>query len=199
MKQNVSLIVVLIVINSFAYSQPAPSGNGSNGKFTFSSINTVGLMSGSNGEALSLHTINGVAKDKWFAGAGIGFDYYACRTVPLFIDVTREIFSKKNTPFIYADAGLNIPWATTDQKLSRGGSTTFKKGIFYDAGIGWKLKSKNERGFLFSAGYSVKQVKEEVDQSWWGIWPPGPSQEQPRKEYFDSRYKRIIIKVGVQL
>ncbi len=39
-------------------------------KISFSSINHVGLVSGSKGESWMVQTINGFKKDKWFAGAG---------------------------------------------------------------------------------------------------------------------------------
>ncbi|MCW3110153.1 MAG: hypothetical protein JWQ09_4659, partial [Segetibacter sp.] len=48
-------------------------------KIKFSAINQVGLLTGSRGEAVTVQTINGIKKDKSFAGAGVGFDFYGDR------------------------------------------------------------------------------------------------------------------------
>jgi hypothetical protein len=161
---------------------------------TFSSINSIGLINGSKNEALAVETINGIKKDKWFAGAGVGIDYYFYRTAPLFIAIQREVLSRKNTPFMYADYGLNLPLLTDDQKNLKG-QTGYTKGVYYDIGIGWKLKGNKNRALDFSVGYSYKQIKEEVTLMWWG---PGPVIETPAEKY-DNRLTRLMIKIGVQL
>jgi len=162
-------------------------------KIKFGSINQIGLLSGSKGEAFAVQTINGIKKDKWFAGAGAGLDFYNERTVPLFFDVRRDLSLNKNTPFAYADAGVNFLWLTSDQKQQKQFPKT-SPGLCYDLGLGWKLSGKNNRGFLISAGYSFKQVKEKVP-----YWEPAPTPQSENYERYNYLYRRIIIKVGFVL
>lgn len=171
-----------------------PAASGQNQKIAFSSVNQVGMLSGSRGEAFMIQTINGIKKDKWFAGIGTGFDFYKERTIPLFFDIRRDLNSRKNTPFAYADVGINFLWLNSIQREQNQFSTS--PGLFYDLGIGWKLSGKNNRGFIFSAGYSFKQVKEKVKDTWW--WPT-PALESENYQRYNYLYRRVVIKVGLQL
>ncbi len=166
-----------------------------NPKIKFASINQVVLLSGGKGEAFAVQTINGIKKGKWFAGPGVGLDFYNERTVPLFLDVRRDLSLCKNTLFAYADAGVNFSWLTSDQKQQKQFPKT-SPGIFYDLGLGWKLSGKNNRGFLMSAGYSFKQVKEKVS-----YWEPAPFPQSDPQNYerYNYLYRRVIIKVGFML
>lgn len=169
---------------------------GQNKKIKFSSINQVGLLSGGMGEAFMLQTINGIKKDKWFAGAGTGLDFYRERTIPLFVAIRRDLINRINTPFVYADAGISFSWLNSFQKQQKQFPIS-SPGLFYDLGIGWKLSGKNNRGYVFSAGYSFKQVKEKVKYSWWPA--PTPRLESENYERHNYLYRRIVIKVGFQL
>ena len=169
---------------------------GQNKQIQFSSINQVGLLSGSSGEAFMLQTINGLKKDKWFAGAGTGLDFYRERTIPLFLAIRRDLINRINTPFVYADAGINFSWLNSFQKQQKQFPIS-SPGLIYDLGIGWKLSGKNNRGYIFSAGYSFKQVKEKVKSLWWSA--PAPQLESENYERHNYLYRRIVIKVGFQL
>lgn len=171
---------------------------GQNKKIKFSSINQVGLLSGSTGEAFMLQTINGLKKDNWFAGLGTGLDFYRERTIPLFLDIRRDliIFNRINTPFIYADAGMNFSWLKATQREQKQFPTS-SPGLVYDVGIGWKLSGKHNRGYIFSAGYSFKQVKEKVKYLWWSA--PTVRLESENYERYTYLYRRIVVKVGIIL
>ena len=169
---------------------------GQNKKIKFSSINQVGLLSGSSGEAFMLQTINGLKKDKWFAGAGTGLDFYRERTIPLFLAIRRDLINRINTPFVYADAGINFSWLNSFQKQQKQFPIS-SPGLFYDLGIGWKLSGKNHRGYVFSAGYSFKEVTEKVKSLWW--LAPAPQLESENYESHNYLYRRIVIKAGFHL
>lgn len=172
------------------------AAEGQHQKIKFSSVNQAGLLVGSRGEAFMVQTINGIKKDKWFAGAGTGLDFYNERTIPLFIDLRRDVTNRKNTPFAYADAGINFLWLNFIQREQKQFPTS-SPGLFYDLGIGWKLLGKNNRGFILSAGYSFKQVKEKVKSSWWTF--PTPQLETENYEHHNYLFRRVVIKVGFQL
>jgi hypothetical protein len=164
-------------------------------RIKFNSINQVGLISGSAGEAFMLQSVNGLKKDKWFTGAGIGLDFYNERTIPLFFDIRRDLVSKKNTPFAYIDAGVNFLWLNSIEKEQKQFSSS-SPGLFYDLGIGLRLSGQNNRGFILSAGYSFKQVKENIKSSWLAPTPELGSDNYLRYNYL---YRRIVIKMGIQL
>jgi len=105
-------------------------------KFKFENNNLVGLLSGNSKNALQLQTINGIRYKTFFVGAGIGIDNYYFKTVPLFADVRKNIFEKKETPFVYVDAGTNFPWKKDESTAWQ--QTTYHPGSYYDIGVGYK-------------------------------------------------------------
>ena len=129
----------------------------------FHSINNIGLLEGEKGSAFQLQTIHGVQYKSWFAGAGIGIDYYKFRGLPLFFDC-RKMFplSSKDVFFVYADIGIHCNWITDKQKNDNsyysGGD--FSNGIYTDAGIGYEIGTSKKDAFLISAGYSYKALNE---------------------------------------
>lgn len=167
-------------------------------KVKFGTVNQVGLIAGSRGEAFRVETINGIKKHNWFAGIGLGIDYYKDRTIPLFLDVRRDLLKSRNTPFIYIDGGVNFVWLNDEQKAQRTGGLNYSNppGICYDAGLGWKLSGKNARALVLSAGYSFKQVKETIKINWGA---PTPGLQEQNTERYNHLYRRIVLKLGFEL
>ncbi len=60
--------------------------------YQFHSINSLGLINGNNGVSAAMQTVNGFTKGPWFAGIGLGLDYYQYRTVPVFADVRYDVW-----------------------------------------------------------------------------------------------------------
>ena len=143
-------------------------------KLAFKSINSIGLLTGGRGEASSLQTVGGLHIKKWFAGIGIGLDYYETRTIPLFIDLRRNLLQKQKTPFLYVDAGTNFIWKKSIDTYYQ--PTRSRPQLFYDAGIGYKIPVKNKTAFIFSAGYSVKKIKQTINSYYWLPTPVGESE-----------------------
>jgi hypothetical protein len=164
------------------------------GKINFSSINQIGLISGSQGESSVIQTINGIKKDTWFAGVGVGFDFYDVRGVPLFIDIRKELLHKKNTPFIYGDGGVSFEWLNFIQREQHN-FPDVHPGAYYDVGAGWRLGGKNKGGFLMSVGYSFKQAKETATQQ---IYNPVTRTTESSTYSTKYDYRRVVIKVGFQ-
>lgn len=160
---------------------------------SFSSINQAGLLTGQYSEALTIQTVNGIIKDKWFAGLGAGIDYYAQRSIPLFARIQRAFSNKSNRPFVYADAGINFRWL--DRENVYKADYDYNPGLYYALGIGYKFKAFSSAGFLISAGYSYKQMSETVPNYWLSTWPV---QEQNIVKY-NYQFRRIEIKLGLQL
>jgi hypothetical protein len=163
-------------------------------KWQFRSINQFGILIGASSTEPSIQSVNGVQFKKWFAGAGIGLDYYKERSIPVFLDIRRNICSSSNSPFIYAAGGKHFAWRTSPPKewISRG----LKGGWFYDAGAGYNVRINERKQLVLSVGYSVKLMSEEVNTLPWISAFPLPAGAMQKREYTLSR---ISFKMGLGL
>lgn len=163
---------------------------------SFSSINQAGLLEGSAKSSFNLQTINGLQYKTWFAGIGVGLDKYRFRSVPVFFDLRKDLVKKWNTPFLYGDIGVNFPWVQ-DAENRWWERSEFDRGLYYDAGVGYKLNLGKGRGLLFSGGFSMKRIRE--TRYIIGSCPiVGPCAEQ-EGERFSFTLKRFAFKAGLQL
>lgn len=172
----------------------------SKSKPRFAGITQAGFLAGGSTNSLQLQTINGIGYRGFSLGIGTGIDYYHFKTIPLFIDARKDIFSKKKTPFVYLDMGPNMPWnrTVTEDTRQKG---QYKNGLFYDFGIGYKWVLKERLGLNFSLGYSEKTLKETKEDFYW-IWrdfpPYGPSsQSVGDTTYYKYSLQRISFKIGL--
>jgi hypothetical protein len=135
------------------------------GPVRFRSTEWLGFSTGQAGSAFQLQTVNGVAKGPWFAGVGVGLDYYRFRSVPLFLSVTRDIaLGKRDWLLLYVDGGSNIAWYTpsatgVDAYLT----DAFHGGFYWSSGLGyvWKFGENADKAVQFTAGYTAKRLSEE--------------------------------------
>ncbi len=185
---------VLILLFCCAYFFTVSAQSNKNKSYQFHSINCLALINGNNGVSGALQTVNGFAKDQWFAGIGVGLDYYQYRTVPVFADLRYEIGKQRNKFFVYGNAGVNFEWAQDyfydEPSIWNTNSTSqFENGFYNDAGIGLKAVFKNSNAFVLSLGYSRKTMKEIITLV---DWRTGNETEQINK----YRFNRILLKAG---
>jgi hypothetical protein len=154
----------------------------------------LGSIDGERGTYIQLQSINGISYKGYFLGIGTGLDYYFMRSIPLFLELKKNLFNKAKTPFIYADGGLEYPWPSNNDKLTLG-QINAKHGYRFSAGIGYQVAVSNKSFIEFNAGYSYKQIKENV---------PGYTQiYDPRIDWLDYtqhyRYNlnRLSINIGL--
>ena len=169
-------------------------GEGQKLKPRFISINQVGVASGATGDGLQMQTVNGINYKTLSAGLGVGLDYYCERTIPIFIDVRKNIFSKENTPFIYADFGTNVPWVK-ENKEQTWYTSDYDKGKYYDVGLGYKLLLNKKISVNMSVGYSQKQLQETRTTHFINDFPPYTRSSNP--ETYDYALRRFSFKVGL--
>lgn len=184
-----------IVMLFFALLVKTTSAQTAIQKPKFSTVNDVGLLTGEKGEAMMFQTINGLRKDKSFAGLGVGLDFYGNRTIPLFLDYRYELTTRKNMPFVYADAGINFLSLNFIQKEQLYFPSP-SPGLYYDLGLGLKLSGKNHGGFIVTAGYSLKQVKYAAESF---STAPTPQLSADNKDRYNFLFRRMIFKIGFQL
>ena len=187
MKKNIFWIHVFILFQfvSIGKDKLKPS---------LTSLNQLGVTWGATGEALQLQTINGVSYKTYSAGIGIGLDYYWERTVPLFVDLRKNIFSKKQTPFVYADLGINIPWVKTDKGIAWFKSD-YDIGSYVDVGLGYKVPINKKLFVNLSFGYSQKKLHEtRVNEVIIFDLPYGANNTQ---EEYDYTFRTFSLKAGL--
>lgn len=189
------VIYLLALILFFQYQLAAQTKN----KIRFSNISQAGFIAGGSTNALQLQTINGINYKTFSFGAGAGIDYYYFKTVPLFVDVRKDIFSRKTTPFAYFDLGASLPW-DRHKSESEWQQSSYSNGIFYDFGLGYKWTFKGRLALNFSFGYSQKQIKETEETNFWP-WMDfptlRPTGENRNLSYYDYTFRRFSFKTGL--
>ncbi len=95
MKLKIFIITVFIALQSTTGSAQKP---GTEKGVRFHSINQVGILAGISEANLQLQSVNGIQHKTGFVGLGVGLDYYYARSIPVFIDLRKDIFNKPITP-----------------------------------------------------------------------------------------------------
>jgi hypothetical protein len=149
-------MILLVMISTFVSAQQKNLIN----PWSFQSIASVGLLEGQTGSAFQLQTINGARYKSWFAGVGLGLDYYRIRTIPLFIDIRKEFGKNSGKLFIYADGGISYGWASDAQKTGYLLNDQFHNGFYSDMGLGYKWAIGKKSAVVISLGYNYKKVNE---------------------------------------
>ncbi len=173
--------VFLLLFCFTAFAQQETSGK------KFQSINLLGIMEGEAGTGFQIQTINGIKLNKNFIGVGVGLDYYFMRSIPLFIDLRREMLASRKA-FVYADGGINFPW----QDQSFDWEIKSSSGLFYELGIGYRIPLKG-CSFLMSGGYSYKRFDQKESYPIYCLLPPCPEQVY----YYKHELRRISVKMGI--
>ncbi len=190
------LFVILIMIVGIVSAQQMNSVK----PWQYHSINNVGLLEGETGSAFQLQTINGVNNKSWFAGVGLGLDFYRLRTIPLFADFRKEFGKNNNKIFIYSDFGINFSWVTDQQKMNYFQNDKFHNGFYGDWGLGYKVMVNRKNNFLLSLGYSYKKTVETYTNNQIYFPPanfndPG-SQLNDQEQKINYSFNRLTIKIG---
>jgi hypothetical protein len=161
----------------------------------FTSIIQAGILEGAADKSYGqFQLINGIQRNTWFYGLGLGIDYYGSkRSVPLFLDVKKDFKKRKNTPFVYADAGYNFSWLQDEDKIAVWANDHKESGgLYYETGLGYKFITKSNLAFGFSAGHSFKQQKEMGSQFIFIDFTPAGTGQLP--DIYDYKFRRISLK-----
>lgn len=184
------LVPLLVSLSIFTSAQEKA------GNCKFHSINSLSLLNGENEVSAGLQSVNGFQKGNWFAGIGVGLDYYIHRSIPLFADLRYEFGKKKDKFFVYADGGVNFAWVEDqlyngpiifDGPMADPGK--FHDGFYTDGGLGYIINIKKAGGLVLSLGHSHKTLREDVTYTDWRT-------QQPTTDIYRYKFNRIVVKVG---
>lgn len=189
------ILTTIFLIIAFGLSAQKDSSQSVKQKI-FSSQIVAGITEGSNGTWFQLQTINGLRKATWFAGLGMGLDYYLYRSVPVFLSGTKYLSKGNHSFFVQGDGGVNFAWVNPD--LNRWNNVIkdeFKPGLYWNSSIGFSTGLGNTKNALqFSLGYSYKQLKEKKEVAVFCINPPCPAQV----ENYNYQMRRLSLRIGWQ-
>jgi hypothetical protein len=159
-------------------------------KLKFSSQNYAGILEGSSGSALQLHSINGISYKTWFAGLGAGLDYYYHRSIPLFISVSKSLSGSKLPLYFTGDLGVNLPWTSNEIYFNTPGK--YHSGLYAGTGLGYKFSMRNSNALLLNLGYNYKRLSETREVIVNCFIPPCPDYT----EAYNYKLKRLSVRVG---
>jgi hypothetical protein len=178
----------IIALISFAFSTRAQ-------KIRFSTQNYAGLLEGGDGSSFQLQTINGIKYKTFFAGLGIGLDWYDQRSIPAFLSLSKEFFNKsKKSLYIAANGGVNFPWRENNSEdWYYGTPDKFRAGLYWSSGVGYKIGlGKNSDAMLLHLGYSYKHLSEKMTTVMPCFNPPCPE----NTERYDFHLRRLSVMLG---
>jgi hypothetical protein len=158
-------------------------------------IGSVGFAGGASTAKPLYQLVGGLSYGRAFSGIGFGLDQYKFNSFPLFADL-RWSFGRTQTGYLYGNFGYNFADKKQDVIEEQPWISTHKiyGGFFADAGIGFRLRMSRLHQMLFSAGYSQKNMREELRYDGWCLIGPCPQQK------LASRYQlgRIVAKMSWQ-
>lgn len=190
MKYMIHLTAAMLLLCMNGWAQPKDRPH-------FRSLVSVGLLEGGSDENLQLQAINGFQFRGYSLGIGLGLDHYYVKTVPLFLDLRKNLWQKAQTPFVYAESGISFPWKRNTTET--GGNSTYGNGFLYDAGAGYSLRVKGKLLFNLSAGYSTKYLKETRETINWILrdFPPYNSDQFTKDTtYYRYTLRRFSFRIG---
>lgn len=164
-------------------------------KIHFVPIIQAGMLEGEKGTSFLVQGITGIGYKGWYAGIGAGLDYYRFRGIPLFVDLRKSLFRQTSPLYVYVDAGIHFPWLR-EKERNPFQQVDYTNGFYYDAGVQYLLRLKNERAVSFSIGYSEKKIVEKIRPA------PVPCLNPPCFQYnteFNYQLRRIALKAGFWL
>ena len=169
----------------FAQNKPKP---------VFNSYNEAGLTVGASAHSIIVETVNGFKQGRWFAGAGIAYDAYNYRTVPVFFN-GKYFFANNKQFFVQGSIGYNFTKKNSYQQDKKFDSVKYKGGIYLQSAIGCLLSPLKKRSFYFSVNYGLKKLSKNAGYIIPDDFPPHNETFVAMGKYNYS-FKTISIKAG---
>lgn len=184
--KNCWVLLICCFISATTWSQAKPA---------FRSQNYLGLLEGKAGSAFQFQTVNGIQLGTWFAGAGVGLDWYLFRSAPLFLSLNKDFKAGPKTFYFSLDGGTNFSWEKRRSEWGEFSTSKFYPRWYGGFGLGYKSMFKNNKdAILINLGYSYKQMREKQTIPTYCINPPCPV----TIEYYNYKTNRVSLRLGWQ-
>lgn len=164
-------------------------------RLAFEGTVQAGLLEGEKGSAFQFGAMGGVKRGTWITSVGTGLDYYGIRSIPVYLNVQKNIFRNDKTPFVFLGGGYHFPWMPKMyNEWPWWGASQTKGGLYYHAGIGYQVPALKKTSLFFAAGFSEKQYKEENSEVYPCLVAPCPEY----KEKMAYRLRRLTVSTGLR-
>lgn len=104
--------------------------------------------------AFTFQTVNGYRfHPRLFAGIGAALDLYATQTIlPVFGSIRYDLFQNEQFfPYLFVDGGYGFDITSSTTEIS------YKSGLMFATGVGFKIPILNGRGFHLNIGYRLQK------------------------------------------
>lgn len=186
-KLFISLVITILLTNNI---------NAQKAKWQFTSLNSFGMLAGANQSVFTMQSFNGFSKNLWVHGLGFAFDNYGSNSSPIFLGTKKYLTNTKKI-FVFADAGVNIPWRTSSFPKTNANSTSgydLYVKPYAEIGVGITTPINKEAKFFTQLGYSYKGFGYTSRNEW--LWV-GPAPTQTQDVEYNFEYRRIALRLGV--
>ena len=141
-------------------------------KVSLHTIVSAGVAAGEGTAKPLAQVAAGFHYDRFFTGIGVGMDNYHFKSIPLFAD-WRMNFGNKQSIFVFANGGYNFSYGNKDNETHFfETSNRFYGGFYFDTGLGYRFRLSSSHRLLLSAGYSQKNITQEIGYSYPCFSPP---------------------------
>ena len=109
----------------------------------------------------------------------------------------QDLFRSSRTPFVYASGGPNLPWLREGDGVSNPWELegTFRRGPFWEGGLGFSFGLRGTQALSLAAGYSYKSLIEKRTETAPCFNPPCPQYDR----YFTYDLRRIAVRAAWRL
>lgn len=182
------VLVLMVLLMQQLFAQPAKKSQ----QQKFHSYNSLQVLKGQSSVSASLHSVNGLQWGKLFAGAGTGFDFYYHTSVPFFLETRYQLFEKKNSIQVFADAGIHVPLGNTNVQDPRK-TGDFKTGRLLAGGIDYLIPLKKDV-VMIGLAWSQKRISQIVNHNQWNP-VLNRTDNTPVEESY--QFNRVWLKIGL--
>jgi hypothetical protein len=183
------IILVLFLLPGFI------SGQETKGQLQWNAMASAGLLTGESDTKPFFQLSGGLRYNRFFTGIGAGYDTYEFNSIPVFAD-WRVNLGKKQMVFLYGNAGYNFPGQYSSEDEFSKTSDRLRGGIYFDAGIGYRIPLGNLHRLALSAGFSRKDITQRKVFVTPCLVPPCPEDIHNYKYNFNRLLARLSWEIG---
>lgn len=184
MKLAFAIFVMCINCNVFSQQQ----------KLKFASINTIGILHGDAGVFGNIQSVNGGVKNNWFAGIGLGVDWYKYKSVTATAEVKDYLLKEKNFG-VNAGIGYNFPFNNKPDftVIDTYYTPTFAGGLYTNVGIFYEFKLLKKYRGIINPGFNLKKMSLTTKDISPCLVPPCPETSSK----YQYNFQTLSIKTGL--
>ena len=189
MRTTVLFLLLILCLSFVSFAQQK--------RIAFEGAVQAGLLEGEVGSAVQFGAMAGIKKNSWTASAASGLDYYGIRSIPLYFNLQKNIFSKSNTPFVFGGVGHHFLWpdnSNYNSFYSWRSDSKHSGGLYYNLGFGYQLPALKKASLFFTAGYSYKSFTQQTEY----VYPCITGDCPEYKEKVFHQLRRLSVTTGLR-